>query len=59
MFYLGNITRYEPQDFDTIVDKKWAWLVGDFLNTQPNQFLYLMACEISSNEVVIPYGQVD
>jgi hypothetical protein len=59
MFYLGSITRYQPQDFDTIVRLRWAWLVSDFLNSQPRQFLYLMASEISGNEVVIPFGQLD
>lgn len=59
MFYLGSITRYQPEAFDKIIDRRWAWLVTDFLNTQPKQFLYLMASEITHSDVVIPYGQLD
>jgi len=59
MFYLGAITRYQPQDFDTIVSGSWAWLVSDFLSSQPKQFLYLMAGEITGNDVVVPFGQLD
>ena len=59
MFYLGNITRYQPQDFDTMVSGQWTWLVNDFLNSQPKQFLYLLASELTESDVVIPFGQVD
>jgi hypothetical protein len=59
MFYLGDITRYQPQDFDTMISGQWAWLVNDFLNSQPKQFLYLLASELTESDVVIPFGQVD
>lgn len=56
MFYLGSLTRYKPYDFDKIVGDKYAWLVGEFLNTQPTQFLYGLASHLDGIEVVRPYA---
>jgi hypothetical protein len=56
MFYLGSLTRYKPYDFDKIVTHKYAWLVGEFLNTQPTQFLYGLASHLDGVEVVRPYA---
>lgn len=58
MFFLGSITRYRPYDFDRYVAGKWGWLVNEFLNSQPAQFVYLMTSEIVGKEVVIPLGRV-
>jgi hypothetical protein len=56
MFYLGSVTRYKPHDFDKIVTRKHSWLIGEFLNTQPMQFLYGLASHVGGVEVVRPYG---
>jgi hypothetical protein len=56
MFYLGSLTRYKPYDFDKIVTHEYAWLVGEFLNTQPIQFLYGLASTLDGIEVVQPYA---
>jgi hypothetical protein len=56
MFYLGSITRYKPYDFEKIVTHKHAWLIGEFLNTQPTQFLYVLASHLDGVEVVRPYA---
>lgn len=40
MFFLGSVTRYNPYFFDTLMDEKEQWLISEFLNTQPKQFLY-------------------
>lgn len=56
MFYLGSITRYKPYDFDRIISKKYSWLIGEFLNTQPLQFLYLLASYMGDVDVVHPFA---
>jgi hypothetical protein len=56
MFYLGSITRYKPQDYDRIISGRYAWLVNEFLATQPDQFLYLTASTLAGVEVVRPLG---
>jgi hypothetical protein len=56
MFYLGSITRYKPYDFDRIVSGRYAWLVSEFLATQPEQFLYILASTIAGVDVVRPFA---
>jgi hypothetical protein len=59
MFYLGSITRYKPYDFDRIVSRQYAWLVSEFLRTQPNQFLYCLASHVAGVDVVPPFGSIE
>lgn len=59
MFFLGAITRYRPYDFDRFVEGKWGWLVNEFINSQPPQFIYLLTSEMVKNEVVLPLGRVE
>lgn len=42
MFFLGSVTRYNPYFFDSLMDEKEQWLISEFLNTQPSQFLYYL-----------------
>jgi hypothetical protein len=56
MFYLGSITRYKPYDFDRIVEGRYGWLVSEFLATQPQQFLYLLASTMAGVDVVRPWA---
>ncbi len=56
MFYLGSITRYKPYDYDRIVSGRYAWLVNEFLATQPRQFLYIVASILAGVDVVRPYA---
>lgn len=58
MFYLGSITRYKPHHFDAIISKGYDWLVAEFLETQPSQFLYLLASHIAGVEVMKPYATI-
>jgi hypothetical protein len=53
MYYLGSMTRYRPKDFDKL-DRKIKWLISEFLESQPQQFLYLLASWIAEREVVMP-----
>lgn len=41
MFFFGSVTRYHPYFFDSILNKEQKWMVSEFLNTLPKQFLYL------------------
>ena len=52
MFYLGSITRYHPYMFDEIFSDKEQWLMSEFLNTQPKQFLYLATARILGQSVL-------
>ncbi len=56
MFYLGSLTRYKPADFDKIVTHRYSWLVAEFLETQPTQYLYGLASFIGGIEVVRPFA---
>jgi hypothetical protein len=51
MFYLGSIVRYRPYDFDKLVDKKYRWVIDEFLQTAPKQFVILLVNEITQSEV--------
>ena len=55
VFYLGSLTRYKPYDYVKITNK-YAWLIGEFLNTQPAQFLYGLASHMAGVEVVTPFA---
>ncbi len=56
MFYLGSITRYHPYMFDEIFSDKEQWLMSEFLNTQPKQFLYLATAKILGQSVLKAYS---
>lgn len=56
MFYLGSITRYHPYMFDEIFSDKEQWLMSEFLNTQPKQFLYLATARVLGQSVHKAYA---
>lgn len=56
MFYLGSITRYKPYDYDRIVGGPYAWLVNEFLATQPHQFLNTVGSLLAGVDVVRPFA---
>lgn len=56
MFYLGSITRYHPHLFDKIFSDKEQWLMSEFLETQPKQFLYLATAKILGQNVLKAYA---
>ena len=56
MFYLGSITRYQPDAFDKILGGKYSWVVEEFITTQPRQFLYTLASELAGVDVVRPFS---
>lgn len=56
MFYLGSITRYHPYMFDEIFSDKEQWLMSEFLNTQPKQYLYLATARVLGQSVLKAYA---
>jgi hypothetical protein len=53
-FYLGSITRYRPHHFDALLKGAYGPRVRDFVTGQPQQFLYLMASEMSRRDIAKP-----
>jgi hypothetical protein len=51
MFYLGSVTRYRPYLWGELEQGDYGWLVTDFLETQPMQFLYGLASTWAGREV--------
>jgi YaaC-like Protein len=54
MYYLGSITRYRPQHFDTILNGRFGSQIEEFLAGQPTQYIYLMASEFVKRDVTQP-----
>jgi hypothetical protein len=54
MFFLGSITRYNPQYFGKLIDSEYGSFFSTFISESPLQFLYLMASEILGREVSKP-----
>ena len=53
MFFLGSVTRYNPYFFETLMDEKDQWLISEFMQTQPKQFLYYMASAVVGKSVLV------
>lgn len=51
MFYLGSVTRYQPEQFDVILRGSYGPVVRAVLDDAPRQFLYLMASEFAQRDV--------
>lgn len=50
-FYFGSITRYKPEQFDSILKSPIGPFVFEFFSNQPSQFVYLLASELVEQEV--------
>lgn len=50
-FYLGSVTRYRPQHFESLLNGIYGEQIQEVLTNVPNQFLYLMASEFAQREV--------
>lgn len=55
-FYLGSITRYNPEAFERITSGGFSWVVHELIATEPVQFVYTLASELAGVEVVRPYA---
>lgn len=54
MFVLGSIARYQPYKFDELLSDKEHWMIGEFLQSQPKQFLYLVTSKMVGAGVQCP-----
>ena len=50
-FYLSDLTRYRPVQFDRFLEDKYGPQIESFLDECPSQFLFLMASELLQREV--------
>lgn len=50
-FYLSDLTRYRPVQFDRLIQGRYGPQVESFLAECPSQFLFLMASELLQREV--------
>lgn len=50
-FYLSDLTRYRPVQFDRFLECKYGPQIESFLDECPSQFLFLMASELLRREV--------
>jgi hypothetical protein len=53
-FYFGSVTRYRPHVFEQIVSGAYGPFVQEFMASQADQLLYLLATEICQREVAKP-----
>lgn len=53
-FYFGSVTRYRPHVFESILNSAYGPFVREFMASQPDQLLYLLATEICEREVAKP-----
>jgi hypothetical protein len=53
-FYFGSVVRYRPHLFDGITAGEYGAFVTEFVSAQSEQFLYLLASEMSAREVAKP-----
>lgn len=53
-YYLGSITRYRPQLFDTFLADAFGPRIEEFVSVQPMQFIYLIASEFAEQEITKP-----
>lgn len=51
MFFLGSITRYHPYIFESILTDKDIWMIGEFLKTQPIQFMNILLSKLLSTPI--------
>lgn len=53
-YYLGSITRYRPQLFDSLLAEAFGPRIEEFVSAQPMQFIYLVASEFAEQEITKP-----
>jgi hypothetical protein len=51
MFYLGSMIRYQPPRYEKMLNGQYGAFLNEFISSQPQQFLYGIACEFQQREV--------
>ena len=54
MFYFGSVVRYRPHLFDEILRSPYGAFASEFISSQPEQMLYLLASELCERDVARP-----
>lgn len=54
MHRLSELSRYHPAKLKKHFDTRHNWLLTEFINLAPKQFIYAIATEISGNEFKVP-----
>ncbi len=52
IFHFGSVTRYHPNDFRAFLSGRYGHYVGQFIETQAIQMLYLLTSEWARQDVV-------
>ena len=51
IIFPGSITRYHPYMFESILSDKDIWMIGEFLKTQPPQFMNMLLSKLLSTPI--------
>ena len=54
IFLLGSVTRYRPQEFDSLLHGSDGPFIQEFLSSAPKQFLYLLASDFAKRDIILP-----
>jgi hypothetical protein len=54
LYYLASVVRYRPHLFDTILASEYGAFIVEFITSQPDQLLYLLASETCQREIARP-----
>jgi hypothetical protein len=53
-YYFGSVVRYRPHLFDEILRGPYGAFAAEFISSQPEQMLYLLASELCKREIARP-----
>jgi hypothetical protein len=53
-YYFGSVVRYRPHLFDEILRGPHGAFAAEFISSQPEQMLYLLASELCKREIARP-----
>lgn len=53
-YYFGSVVRYRPHLFDEILRGPYGAFAAEFISSQPEQMLYLLASELCEREIARP-----
>ena len=53
-YYLGSVVRYRPHLFDQLLAREYGAFLVEFITSQPEQLLYLLASEMCQREIARP-----
>lgn len=54
MHKLSELTRYNPSLLEKVFDSQMGWIINEFLENAPFQFIDKISSEITGQEIMIP-----